>query len=365
MSCESYIKRLYKSHDWDATISTLDIDVEVNRVQVQYPSKLVIDPEIDKTLLHSSKPDKDALFPKALYQPNRMTPMPLDCIEKIYSEMGYKEGTTEHKVLEEKAGFAYQTLLGEILYTYMTCRLDIEYAVTTLSKFSSTLLPYHYKLLKCLAQYLHATVDWEICFKRTKSLQLSESNYERGFVHVSKYEVPHESEIEEFFKADIAINKLIGFCDVAHANDLRNRRSTTAIVFTFMGGTIVYKSKTQSLTAGSSTKAEFIAAHAAGKVSCYLRFLLKDLGYKQSGPTPIYIDNLPALQIINNNSSPTDRTRHIHIRYFALQDWRQDGDIITVHIPGIVNLSDPLSKPVGFVLHSRHCRHVMGHYYPP
>ena len=40
-----------------------------------------------------------------------MTPMPFDCIEKMYSEMGYKEGAGEHKVLEEKAGFAYCTLL--------------------------------------------------------------------------------------------------------------------------------------------------------------------------------------------------------------------------------------------------------------
>ena len=50
-----------------------------------------------------------------------MTPMPLDCIEKMYSEIGYKEGTVEHKVLEDKAGFAYCTLLGEIMYAYMTC----------------------------------------------------------------------------------------------------------------------------------------------------------------------------------------------------------------------------------------------------
>ena len=92
----------------------------------------------------------------------------------------------------------------------------------------------------------------------------------------------------------------------AHANDFRNRRSTTAIVFTFMGGAIIYKSKTQSLTAGSSTEAEFIAAHSAGKVARYLQFLLKDLGYEQSGPAPIYINNLPALQMIKDNSSPTD-----------------------------------------------------------
>ena len=66
------------------------------------------------------------------------------------------------------------------------------------------------------------------------------------------------------------------FCDAAHANDLRNRHSTTVVVFTFMGGAIIYKSKTQSFTAGSSTEAEFIATHSAGKVACYLHFLLKD-----------------------------------------------------------------------------------------
>ena len=103
MSCESYIQRLYKSRDWDVTISTLDIDVKVNRVQVQYPSKTTINPEIDKKVL----------FPKAVYQPNQMTPMHPDCIKKMYSKMGYKEGTTaEHKVLEDKAGFVYHTLFS-------------------------------------------------------------------------------------------------------------------------------------------------------------------------------------------------------------------------------------------------------------
>ena len=66
-----------------------------------------------------------------------------------------------------------------------------------------------------------------------------------------------------------------------------------------MGGAIIYKSKTQSLTADSSIEAEFIAAHSAGKVARYLQFLLKDLWYEQSEPTPIYIyiyiyiNNLP------------------------------------------------------------------------
>ena len=49
-----------------------------------------------------------------------------------------------------------------------------------------------------------------------------------------------------------------------------------------MGGPIVYKSKTQSLTARSSTETEFIAAHAARKLTRYLQMVLrKELGFEQ------------------------------------------------------------------------------------
>ena len=130
----------------------------------------------------------------------------------------------------------------------------------------------------------------------------------------------------------------------------------------FCGGAIVYTSKTQSLTAGSSTEAEFIFAHIAAKIAKYLRMVLKQLGYEQKSPTPIHIDNMSALQIINNNTSPIERTRHLDIQYFAIQDWREDGDIIMKHIPGILNPSDNLTKPLGYVLHAYHCCKIMDHY---
>jgi len=44
-----------------------------------------------------------------------------------------------NKVLAKKAaGFEYRTLLGELLYAYITCRPDIGYAITPLSKFASS-----------------------------------------------------------------------------------------------------------------------------------------------------------------------------------------------------------------------------------
>jgi len=112
----------------------------------------------------------------------------------------------------------------------------------------------------------------------------------------------------------------------------------------------------------SSTEAELIAANAAAKVTKYVQFILHELGYTQTEPTPIYEDNDSA---IVNHSRPTDRSRHVEIRYFALQHWRLMKDIILIHLPGVVNPADMLTKALGWVLHHRHAPYLMGHYGNP
>ena len=74
---------------------------------------------------------------------------------------------------------------------------------------------------------------------------------------------------------DVNRSVLQVFTNAAFGNDLTQRRSTTGIVFTYCGGAIIYCSKTQTLTAGSSTEAKFIAAVTAAKFACYLRCVLK------------------------------------------------------------------------------------------
>ena len=63
-----------------------------------------------------------------------ITPLSRDCLTSIYEEQGPKEGTVEHVIMEKKQGFNYRTLLGELMYSYVTSRLDIGYTITTLSK---------------------------------------------------------------------------------------------------------------------------------------------------------------------------------------------------------------------------------------
>ena len=139
-------------------------------------------------------------------------------------------------------------ILGELMYAYITCQPDIGYAVTTLSKFSTSPSAYHYKLLKGVAKYLRSTILWGI-----RWFHRSEAFIHEGLQVVEYYTIPDNNGFGN--QCNINQMKLTGFVDVAYANDHRKRRSTTGLAFSLCGGAIVYKFKTQSLTAVSSTEA--------------------------------------------------------------------------------------------------------------
>ena len=72
---------------------------------------------------------------------------------------------------------------------------------------------------------------------------------------------------------------------------------------------------------------------------------MKELGFEQLSPTPMYEDNEAAIAMINA-SKPTVRSRHIDIQHFAIQEWKLRGDIIFHHIAGTINMSDAMTKSV-------------------
>ena len=88
ISAEAYIERLLKTHGWD-----------------------------------SSSSSEESFKPTA--------PLSPDCLNPIYQKEGPREGTTKHTLLEKKHRFSYRTLLGELMYSYVTARPDIGYAITT------------------------------------------------------------------------------------------------------------------------------------------------------------------------------------------------------------------------------------------
>ena len=61
-------------------------------------------------------------------------------------------------------------------------------------------------------------------------------------------------------------------------------------------------------------------------------------------------DNQSAINMINARI-PTEHSRHIDIQFFAIQDWKEQGNIVMQCIPGIIIPADDLANPlVGFCI---------------
>jgi len=75
-------------------------------------------------------------------------------VDKLQLLKGPMEGCADHKSLERKIGLSYQQVLGELIYAYIVCQLDIGYAVVLLSCFATTPAREHYLMLKGICKYL-------------------------------------------------------------------------------------------------------------------------------------------------------------------------------------------------------------------
>ena len=281
----------------------------------------------------------------------RAVPISPAVADKLQTMQGPPEKTTEAKALEKKFGFSFRNVLGELMYAYVVCRLDIGYAVCLLARFAASPHEEHFRAILQTCKYLRANKSWGIIYRRPTPMDLCPA-------------VPFEFLLEDpdlpFFPTFLR-EVLWATLDAAHGTDLKTRRSVTGFNVMYCNAVVAWKSALQSLVATSSTEAEFYAAVICAKLVKYLRYVLMELDALAPGPSTLLIDNEAALNMINE-SRPTPRARHVEIQYFAIQEWRKQGDIIMKHLPGIINPSDALTKPLSWVLHHRHVRRAMGHY---
>ena len=282
-------------------------------------------------------------------------PIPATMFKQIDLDQGPPEKTPEAIALEKQFGFSYRSLLGELMYSYVICRLDIGYILTKLSQFSQAPAAIHYSCLKRITLYLRETKEWGIVYWRPNHFDVLPVGTFQP-IEVNDPTLPP-------FPSSADPLQLVGYVDASHATDIKTRRSITGFILTLCGGAICYRSKVQTSVATSSTESEFVAAVTASKAVLYLRSVMKQLGCEQLTPTPMYEDNEAAIMMINA-SKPTVRARHIDIQHFAIQEWKLRGDIIFFHIPGVINMSDAMTKAVGWILHVRHNRRAMGHHLP-
>ena len=79
--------------------------------------------------------------------------IPDNTVNVVIKENDPDEGIAAAYAVKPRSDFAYHTLLGEKMYTYVTCspNIDIGYAITTMSKFSTKLSTLYYSYLNDVA----------------------------------------------------------------------------------------------------------------------------------------------------------------------------------------------------------------------
>jgi len=109
-------------------------------------------------------------------------------------------------------------------------------------------------------------------------------------------------------------NDLTVYVDADWGGDATDRKSNSGRCMRFMGSTIAWRSKKQSLVTLSSTEAEYIALTEAMQEVLWLRRLLKDFNQDISQPIIVFEDNQNCIRLLQNPKS-SSRTKHIDIKY--------------------------------------------------
>jgi hypothetical protein len=118
--------------------------------------------------------------------------------------------------------------------------------------------------------------------------------------------------------------------------------------------------KKQSVTADSSTVAEYIAAHLATKQIMWARNLLSELGFPQSEPTSLFEDNQSTIRLINNKGNGF-KTKHIDMRYNFVREQVVDRKTVRMEYLSTNEMtSDMLTKPTGPTIFLKLCAKLLG-----
>ena len=95
---------------------------------------------------------------------SKIVPLSPASVTKLQMLKGPPEKSV--KSIATQCGFSYRTILGELIYAYVICRMDIGYAVCFLARFSDAPHKAHFDALKHVCKYLRATKSWSLMFRR-------------------------------------------------------------------------------------------------------------------------------------------------------------------------------------------------------
>lgn len=227
----------------------------------------------------------------------------------------------------EMSKIPYRECVGRLIYLTRTTRPDIAFAVSVVCRYMQNPGRRHWNAVKRILRYLKKTVEFE--------LRLSPDD---GSTRMSACD--RSSPIN-------GPARLSGNVDADWGGDVDTCKSTSGYGFFIGSALISWSAKAQPQTATSSTHAEYIAAYNAATECIWSRTFMIHAGLlKAAQPTTLYCDNEAAIKIALNYMV-TPRSKHFDSKFHFLREQIQCGAISLTFCPGIENVADIFTKPLG------------------
>ena len=225
--------------------------------------------------------------------------------------------------------FPYRHICGCCLHLSRTCRPDLAWAVSELSRHLNNVGDEQIRHARRLLYYLRGTSDLGIVYSPLPD-------------------------------GDPRTLRLITFGDSDWAGDQTTRKSRTGYVNMLSNAGIEWYSKGQTLISDSSCMAETISACEAMRSIIHFRIVMIELGFKQTGSSILYGDNqATVLNSASKKQSP--KSKHFQIRTELLRAITRSGKAHILKIGTKDNLSDLYTKQMGTELFESLRAGNMGH----
>ena len=138
------------------------------------------------------------------------------------------------------------------------------------------------------------------------------------------------------------------FSDADLSRNPDNSRSTGGFVICIGGGTTQWGSHLQPHVSLSSCESEYTTASKVGCEIVWTRYLFEQLGYNTTCPSPLFVDNKSAIQVLKHPEHQSTM-KHVHRAYHWIREQVEQQMIAVHHVPGDENPADIFTKPLGRV----------------
>jgi len=224
-------------------------------------------------------------------------------------------------------------------------RIDICYAVSSLSRFCAAPREGHYKRLLRLWGYLKKYPDKAVAIDARDPIFDPKEPVEFEPDFGDQYGYASE-DMDPMFPEPIYDELTVSiFFDSDHAHDKKTGRSISGIIVLVGRTPIIWKSKRQGAIQTSTYGAEFCAMRLATEEAHTIRYMLRSLGLKVEKPCYVYGDNLGVIQ---NATTPegTLKKKHVALSYHFVREAVAIRIIAPRKVKSPDNFADVMTKPL-------------------